>query len=384
MLQHSPPDKALVEQAYSKLQQMLRQVSTSQGQMLVEQGHKIQGLEKAVAAQEKVVADQGVKIDTMHSMLSDLHRALLPQAGAAASAVVCSPAPAPVSLSSAAPAPSCASTPVLGPAGSLTKSLPAPSTLPPASTPPKSPPAPPTNDTPPNALLMLHQAPLRSTPGFTTHVRLAAVYETFLHNKWTTPSDAAQWKPSHRSNGAKIYTWLHAIATEQERHILLGPTTGANGANILKVLDNLEVILMGIIYEIYTHYKLPVPKHVDYVKHSSTNSSTQFFKTELPLTTNWLFNRLKHVKSALADKSAVQSEFESLHYKSPPEFLVRHVKTTLQQKQCLKLYEGPAAGGGSGGGGGGGGGVGGSGAGAGAPLATIFLGHKRPIEQVNS
>ena len=99
MLQHSPPDKALVEQAYSKLQQMLRQVSTSQGQMLVEQGHKIQGLEKAVAAQEKVVADQGVKIDTMHSMLSDLHRALLPQAGAAASAVVCSPAPAPVSRS---------------------------------------------------------------------------------------------------------------------------------------------------------------------------------------------------------------------------------------------------------------------------------------------
>ena len=75
MLQHSPPDKALVEQAYSKLQQMLRQVSASQGQMLVEQGHKIQGLEKAVAAQEKVVADQGVKIDTMHSMLSDLHRA---------------------------------------------------------------------------------------------------------------------------------------------------------------------------------------------------------------------------------------------------------------------------------------------------------------------
>jgi hypothetical protein len=82
-------------------------------------------------------------------------------------------------------------------------------------------------------------------PGFDTHGSLIKVYVTFLRHKWTTAEDAGTWENKHhRSMGAKMYSWVHAIATAEENAILLtGSKTddrGMTSPNVAKVETNLQ------------------------------------------------------------------------------------------------------------------------------------------------
>jgi hypothetical protein len=85
------------------------------------------------------------------------------------------------------------------------------------------------------------------------------VYVTFLRHKWTRAEDAGTWENKHhRSTGAKIYSWVHAIATAEENEILLtGSKTddrGMTSPNVAKVETNVQKLVIGILYQVHMTY----------------------------------------------------------------------------------------------------------------------------------
>jgi hypothetical protein len=98
-----------------------------------------------------------------------------------------------------------------------------------------------------------------------THGSLIKVYVTFLRHKWTTAEDAGTWENKHhRSMGAKMYSWVHAIATAEENAILLtGSKTddrGMTSPNVAKVETNLQKLVQKLVQKWMTQvgHRYPV------------------------------------------------------------------------------------------------------------------------------
>ena len=142
----------------------------------------------------------------------------------------------------------------------------------------------------------------------------------------------------HRSTGAKIYKWVHAIATAEENEILLnGSKTDSRGmtcSNVSKVETNLQRLVIGILYQVHKKY-LPtakIPPGINYLK-----DPLEFWMKKIPMHIHTLNNTLDNIKRDLKSDTKLL-DYQKTEFLSPPSQLVTDVRQDFAEKRRLIPY----------------------------------------------
>ena len=328
-LRHGQPDQTQVAQAFELLHNLTKEALAAQGSMLIQHGQQLMRLEKGIEDLQGTVVEMRTMISELHAersamrtMISDLHATLLPTSQGGAPSALLPVAPTvgdgpPPSVPTATHAIARVSAPP-----------PLPSSSKRASTAGKD-----------STTSLSRSGPQEKVPGFATHDTLIKVYVTFLRNKWTKAEDASTWgQKHHRSTGAKIYNWVHAIATAEENKILLnGSKTDLRGMtcpNVSKVETNLQRLVIGILYQVHKKY-LPtakIPPGINYLK-----DPLEFWMKKIPMHIHTLNNTLDNIKRDLKSDTKLL-DYQKTEFLSPPSQLVTDVRQDFAEKRRLIPY----------------------------------------------
>jgi hypothetical protein len=311
-LRHGQPDQAQVAQAFTLLHNLTKEALAAQGSILTLQG-------QLLIQQDKKIEELQDTVVEMRTMISELHSALMPRCqGGAQTALL----PADLAPGDGPPPSVPAGTHVAAP------QPPAPSSSSRVSTGGK------------DSTKSLSRTGVKDkAPGFDTHGSLIKVYVTFLRHKWTRAEDAGTWENKHhRSMGAKMYSWVHAIATAEENAILLtGSKTDGRGMtspNVAKVETNLQKLVIGILYQVHKKY-LPgvnIPPGLNYF-----DKAIEFWGKKIPIVKTTLQNTLDSINKKITDKTA-QDEYRKTEFLLPSAKLVEQVRQDFTDKKKLQPY----------------------------------------------
>jgi hypothetical protein len=328
-LRHGQPDQAQVAQAFTLLHNLTKEalaaqgsILTQQGQLLIHQDKKIEDLQDTVVEMRTMISELHAERSDMRTMISDLHSALMPRCqGGAHTALL----PADLAPGDGPPPSVPAATHIADPQPAP---HPAPSSSSRVSTGGK------------DSTKSLSRTGVKDkAPGFDTHGSLIKVYVTFLRHKWTRAEDAGTWENKHhRSMGAKMYSWVHAIATAEENAILLtGSKTDGRGMtspNVAKVETNLQKLVIGILYQVHKKY-LPgvkIPPGLNYF-----DKAIEFWGKKIPIVKTTLQNTLDSINKKITDKTALD-EYRKTEFLLPSAKLVEQVRQDFTDKKKLQPY----------------------------------------------
>ena len=346
-LGHTKPDPAQVAQAFSLLNTLMRDALAAQGHMIAQQGDKIGELHGVVSGQQQqlsqlhsMLSGQQEQISQIHALLfSQMHSSQTrdAQAGAQTASSVAGPSQVAAVADAQHDADIASSyiynimaedqdavqrkrsaTDAGGSSSGKKHGL---------------------NDSS-KALSMTGLKD--SAPGFDQCDSLIDVYKTWLRHKWTRPSDAGTWKDKrHKSMGAKVFSWVNPILTEEEREILeKGEDTdhrGFNDPNVGKVEHNLQKLIIGIVYQIHKDLGLEVPKGLNY------RGQKFSWAHAIPIKKTTLINHLDQIKGNLSRKHGPRHDKVTQYIKSafiapPPEVVTKLREEWSRGANKLQAY----------------------------------------------